>query len=69
MNLTEGKALLAAVQDCVVAQQVRKDLEQRRACPQCEFLRSAQAAEGGAKRKKNSSDLAARSESVVRECL
>jgi len=35
MNLTEGKALLADVQDFVVAQQVREDLEQRRACPHC----------------------------------
>ena len=29
VNLTEGKALLAGVQDFVVAQQVREDLEQR----------------------------------------
>src|SRR5258708_9038576 len=35
MNLTEGKALLADVQDFVVAQQVGEDLEQRRACPHC----------------------------------
>src|SRR5258708_10686795 len=35
MNLTESKALLACVQDFVVAQQVREDLEQRRACPHC----------------------------------
>ena len=35
VNLTEGKALLAGVQDFVVAQQVREDLEQRRACPDC----------------------------------
>ena len=31
MNLTEGKALLAGVQDFVVAQQAREELEQRRA--------------------------------------
>src|ERR1700738_516724 len=35
MNLTESKALLAGVQDFVVAQQVREELEQRRACPHC----------------------------------
>jgi hypothetical protein len=35
MNLTESKALLAGVQDFVVAQQSREDLEQRRACPDC----------------------------------
>ena len=35
MNLSESKALLACVQDFVVAQQVREDLEQRRACPDC----------------------------------
>jgi hypothetical protein len=35
MNLTEGKALLAAVQAFVVAQQVREALEQRRACAHC----------------------------------
>jgi hypothetical protein len=29
VNLTEGKALLAAVQDFVVAQQAREELEQR----------------------------------------
>ena len=34
-TLKEGKALLAGVQDFVVAQQVRQDLEQRRSCPQC----------------------------------
>jgi hypothetical protein len=33
MNLTEGKALLAGVQDFVVSQQAREELEQRRACP------------------------------------
>jgi len=35
LTLKEGKALLAGVQDFVVAQQVRQDLEQRRSCPQC----------------------------------
>src|ERR1700730_1564258 len=35
MNLIEGKALLAGVQDFVVAQQAREELEQRRACPHC----------------------------------
>src|SRR5271165_6656630 len=35
INLTEGKALLADVQDFVVAQQAREELEQRRACPHC----------------------------------
>src|SRR5271166_128693 len=35
MNLTEGKALLAGVQDFVVAQQAREELERRRACPHC----------------------------------
>src|SRR5271169_1611582 len=35
MNLTEGKALLAGVQDFVVTQQAREELEQRRACPHC----------------------------------
>ena len=35
MNLTESKALLAGVQDFVVAQQAREELEQRRACPHC----------------------------------
>jgi hypothetical protein len=35
VNLTEGKALLAGVQDFVVSQQAREELEQRRACPRC----------------------------------
>src|SRR5580692_10571726 len=35
MNLTESKALLAGVQDFVVAQQAREELERRRACPHC----------------------------------
>jgi hypothetical protein len=35
LTLKEGKALLAGVQDFVVAQQVQQDLEQRRRCPQC----------------------------------
>src|ERR1700726_2083383 len=35
VNLTEGKALLAGVQDFVVAQQAAEELEQRRACPRC----------------------------------
>jgi hypothetical protein len=35
VNLTEGKALLTGVQDFVVAQQAREELEQRRACPHC----------------------------------
>ncbi|MDQ2832387.1 MAG: ISKra4 family transposase [Acidobacteriota bacterium] len=35
MNLTEGKALLAGVQDFIVSQQVHRDLEQRRVCPHC----------------------------------
>jgi hypothetical protein len=35
VNLTEGKALLAGVQDFVVTQQAREELEQRRACPGC----------------------------------
>src|SRR6201984_3450315 len=35
INLTESKALLAGVQDFVVAQQAREELEQRRACPHC----------------------------------
>lgn len=35
MNLHEGKALLAGVQDFVIAQQVQEDLERRRACPHC----------------------------------
>jgi hypothetical protein len=33
LSLSEGKALLAAVQDIVVAQQVYEDLERRRVCP------------------------------------
>jgi hypothetical protein len=32
INLTEGKALLAGVQDFVVSQQAREELEQRCAC-------------------------------------
>ena len=35
MKLTESKALLAGVQDFVVAQQAREELEQRRACTHC----------------------------------
>jgi hypothetical protein len=35
MNLNEGKALLAGVQDFVVAQQVHDDLERHRSCPHC----------------------------------
>ena len=35
VNLTEGKALLAGVQDFLVAQQAAEELEQRRACPHC----------------------------------
>src|SRR5260370_27378714 len=35
VNLTESKTLLAGVQNFVVTQQVREDLEQRRACPHC----------------------------------
>jgi hypothetical protein len=35
MSLTEGKSLLAGVQDFVIAQQVREDLERRRVCPHC----------------------------------
>ena len=35
MNLIESKALLAGVQDFVVAQQAAEDLEQRRVCPHC----------------------------------
>jgi hypothetical protein len=35
MNLTESEALLAGVQDFVVAQQAREELEQRRTCPRC----------------------------------
>jgi len=33
LSLNEGKALLAGVQDFVVAQQVHNDLERRRVCP------------------------------------
>src|SRR6202140_3561889 len=35
VNLTEGKALLASVQDFVVSHQAREELDQRRACPRC----------------------------------
>src|SRR3954452_4968664 len=35
MNLSEGKALLAGVQDFVIAQQANEYLEQQRACPAC----------------------------------
>lgn len=35
LTLKEGKALLAGVQDFVVAQQVRQYLDQQRPCPQC----------------------------------
>src|ERR1700738_3119300 len=35
MNLSESKTLLACVQDFVIVQQVREDLEQRRTCPDC----------------------------------
>ena len=35
LNLNESKALLAGVQDFVVAQQVHDDLERRRVCPHC----------------------------------
>ena len=35
MNLSEGKALMAGVQDFVVAHQVYEDLERRRVCPNC----------------------------------
>lgn len=35
LSLMEGKALLAGVQDFVVAQQVHEDLERRRVCPHC----------------------------------
>src|SRR5215469_6944873 len=35
VNLTEGKALLAGVQDFVVTQQARDELEPRRASPHC----------------------------------
>ncbi len=38
MNLSEGKALLAGVQDFVVAQQLYEYLEQRRVCPNCRAL-------------------------------
>ena len=34
-SLTEGKSLLAGVQDFVVAQQVGEDLKRRRVCPHC----------------------------------
>ena len=33
---TEGKSLLAGVQDFVVAQQVGEDLERLRVCPHCD---------------------------------
>lgn len=36
LSLMEGKALLAGVQDLVVAQQVNEHLEQRRVCPHCQ---------------------------------
>ncbi len=35
INLSEGKALLAGVQDFVIAQQTNEYLEQQRACPDC----------------------------------
>ena len=35
MNLREGKALLASVQEFVIAQQAHEYLETRRACPHC----------------------------------
>ncbi len=35
LNLSEGKALLAGVQNLVVAQQVHEDLVRRRLCPHC----------------------------------
>lgn len=35
MNLKEGKALLAGVQDLVIAHQANEYLEQRRLCPKC----------------------------------
>ena len=35
LTLQEGKALLAGVQDFVVAQQARPYLDQQRTCPQC----------------------------------
>jgi hypothetical protein len=38
LNLSEGKALLAGVQDIVVAQQVYEHLQQRRVCPNCRGL-------------------------------
>jgi hypothetical protein len=33
--LTEGKALVAGVQDFVIARQAREELPQRRSCPDC----------------------------------
>jgi hypothetical protein len=36
LSLNESKALLAGVQDFVVAQQVHDDLERRRVCPHCQ---------------------------------
>ena len=35
MTLSDGKALLAGVQDFIVSQQVHRDLEKRRLCPHC----------------------------------
>ena len=35
MNLTEGKALLAGVQDYMIERQVHEHLKYRRACPDC----------------------------------
>ena len=35
MSLSEGKALLAGVQEFVIAQQVYDHLERHRACPHC----------------------------------
>ena len=35
MNLNEGKALLAGVQDFAVAHQVHEDLQRHRLCPHC----------------------------------
>jgi len=35
LNLSEGKALLAGVQDFVIAQQAHEYLEQQRTCPAC----------------------------------
>jgi hypothetical protein len=35
LNLSEGKALLAGVQDFVIAQQAQEYLEQQQACPAC----------------------------------